>query len=315
MTISPLTRAADEFAAQLARWRTERGLSKRALAVAMRFDPSYVSHVEGRRHRPTEDFARRAENVLDAGGAVWTAYLAYEGLRQSVPAVAVRTPADRADGDPWSVPGVGVIVEHESAAIGLRDDRYHVVIRRSLHNVGTDPIVRFPVRIRVDRFPNHPQQSARIHHGSPLSWSELGFSARHRSGDGWDAEPMTWRPGHGSDTVKELWIHFANENRPYPLYPGQRSTIEYAYHVSSDKWGPWFQRAIRLPTRDLHVELDFPTDAQVAVWGTINSLAAESAPLSTPIQARQDASRMTFTWSVRAPILSARYRFEWRFRD
>src|SRR5438046_9867711 len=71
MTTAPQDRAAEAFAAELARWRTERGLSKKQLANEMGFDPSYVSHVEGRRHKPTEDFARRAEAVLGAGGVIW----------------------------------------------------------------------------------------------------------------------------------------------------------------------------------------------------------------------------------------------------
>jgi transcriptional regulator with XRE-family HTH domain len=313
MTISPLERATDEFAARLTRLRTERGLSKRALAAAMGFDPSYVSHVEGRRHRPTEDFARRAENVLDSGGAIWEAYTAYESVRES--ASVGRLPAQRRDIDGWSVPGIGLIVEREDAAIGLRNDRFHIAIRRALHNVGTEPIVRFPVHIRVDRFPAHPRRSARTHHGSPLSWSELGFSARRLAADGSDPDVLTWRASHDSDAVKELWLQFANDDGQFPLYPGQRTTIEYSFHVGTDKWGPWFQRAIRMPTNELRVELDFPADTQVAVWGTVSSLAAEGAPLSTPIQVTQDAERMTFTWSVRAPILGARYRFEWRLRD
>jgi transcriptional regulator with XRE-family HTH domain len=311
MTISPLERATDEFAARLERLRTERGLSKRALAAAMGFDPSYVSHVEGRRHRPTEDFARRAENVLDAGGAIWESYAAYEAVRQSVP--VAKLPAQRRDIEGWSVPGIGLIVEREDAAIGLRHDRYHIAVRRVLHNVGTEPIVRFPVHIRVDRFPAQPRRSARTRHGSPLAWSELGFVARRVVGD--DADAMTWRASHESDALKELWLHFANDDGRFPLYPGQRTTIEYGYHVTTEKWGPWFQRAIRLPTSELRVELDFPADTQVAVWGTVSSLAAEGAPLSTPIQVSQDATRMAFTWSTHTPILGAHYRFEWRLRN
>ncbi|MET7892961.1 helix-turn-helix domain-containing protein [Streptomyces mirabilis] len=37
-----------------------RGMSKRALAQAMDFDPSYVSHMESGRHKPGGDFARRS---------------------------------------------------------------------------------------------------------------------------------------------------------------------------------------------------------------------------------------------------------------
>ena len=313
MTISPLERATDEFAARLARLRIERGLSKRALAAQMGFHPSYVSHVEGRRHRPTEDFARRAENILDAGGAIWESYAAYESVRQS--ALVARVPAQRRDAENWSVPGIGLIVEREDAAIGLHDGHYHIAIRRALHNIGTDPIVRFPVHIRVDRYPAHPRRSARTHHGAPLSWTELGFAARRAGGDPAHGDVLTWRASHESDAVKELWLHFANDDGQFPLYPGQRTTIEYGYHVTAEKWGPWFQRAIRMPTNELRVELDFPADTQVAVWGTVSSLSAEGAPLSTPIQAAQDATRMTFTWSTYAPVLGARYRFEWRLRD
>jgi transcriptional regulator with XRE-family HTH domain len=331
MTISPLERAVEDFAAQLARWRTERGLSKRALAAQMRFDPSYVSHVEGRRHRPTEDFARRAENVLDAGGAIWDSYAAYEELRQSAPASAGRVPLARQETDGWTVPGIGLIVEREHAALGLKlegigQSRYHVLIRRQLYNVGTEPIVRYPVRIHVDRYPNHPRRSAQTHHGSPLVWSELGFSARRLGtssayamegapGGGIDDEPMVWRSSHESDARKEMWLHFSNGDRHFPLYPGQRATIEYGYHVTTDKWGPWFQRSVHWPTREMFVELDFPTETQAVVWGTMSSLSAEGVALSTPIRAAQDAERMTFTWSVRSPIMGARYRFEWRLRD
>ena len=78
MTNPLVDKAADAFAATLVECRAERGLSKKQLAAEMGFDPSYVSHVENRRHRPTEDFARRAENVLRAGGAIWDSYAAYD---------------------------------------------------------------------------------------------------------------------------------------------------------------------------------------------------------------------------------------------
>jgi len=60
MTTPQLERAADAFAAALVQWRAERGLSKKRLAAEMGFDPSYISHVEARRHRPTHDVSRSA---------------------------------------------------------------------------------------------------------------------------------------------------------------------------------------------------------------------------------------------------------------
>src|SRR5438046_9208194 len=91
---SPVQRASEAFVEEFARWRVERSMSKKQLAAAMGFDASYVSHVEARRHRPTEDFARRAEMVLQAGGAIWQHFREYEELRA---ALRVRTTVPRRD--------------------------------------------------------------------------------------------------------------------------------------------------------------------------------------------------------------------------
>jgi transcriptional regulator with XRE-family HTH domain len=62
---------ASAYARELRRWREQRGLSMRALAELMAYDRSYVSHIEGCNLFPTEHFTRRAEDVLNAGGALW----------------------------------------------------------------------------------------------------------------------------------------------------------------------------------------------------------------------------------------------------
>ena len=155
LPISPVEQAADPFAAELTRWRLERGLTKKQLAAQMGFDPSYVSHVEGRRHRPTEDFARRAEAVLGAGGAIWLRFQDYDDLRHA------RTAGQASLRDPpvpeqWMPPGTGLIVEQEVATALVPGRRYRCVIRRALYNAGTEPVTRYLVRIAVDRFPNDP---------------------------------------------------------------------------------------------------------------------------------------------------------------
>ncbi len=304
MTSAPLQRASEEFSAQLTRWRTERGLTKRALATGMGFDPSYVSHIEARRYRPTEDFARRAENVLRAGGEIWASYATYEALRQSAAPVVPAT-----GGGGWAVPGTGLVVEREQAACGLRDGVYHVRVRRHLYNAGAEPVVRYPVRIRVDRHPAHPRRSARVHHGDPLTVEELGFVAYNG-----DLEPMSWEVSYDAETVKELWLRFENGDQRFPLYPRERATIDYGYRVSSAKFGDWFQRAIRLPTRDLEIELDFATGDEPAVWGTVSSLSSDGAPMGPPAVSHRDGDRTVYRWAVAAPVLLARYRLEWRLR-
>lgn len=309
MTTSPLDRAADSFAAELARHRTGRGLSKKQLATLMGFDPSYVSHVEGRRHRPTEDFARRAEAVLEASGAIWQRFKEYDQLRHAR--------AERAHRDPplpgqWMPPGTGLIVERELATLTHLDDAYRCVIRRELYNAGTEPVTRYLVRVAVDRYPNDPGRSNRHHREHPLTFAELRLQAYRE--DGGEREAMHWRAKHDRDAFKEIWLLFENADRRFPLYPGDRATIEYAYCVGHDKWGPWFQRAVRLPTRQMAVRLDLPAALDPQVWGAETSLSAEEGPLRTPVTRRDDGDRVIFDWATDDPPLNARYRLQWRFR-
>src|SRR5262245_62930990 len=106
MTTPQLERAADAFAAALVQWRAERGLTKKQLAAVMGFDPSYVSHVEARRHRPTEDFARRADVALEAAGELVGLFGEFDKAR-----AATQTPRQRAESSAvtWPTVARGVV--------------------------------------------------------------------------------------------------------------------------------------------------------------------------------------------------------------
>lgn len=308
MTTSPVERAADQFVTALAQWRVERGMTKKQLAARMGFDPSYVSHVEGRRHKPTEDFARRAEAVLGAGGVIWQRFQEYDELRHARGPALHRDPPVPVQ---WMPPGTGLIVEQEVAELTYLDGRYRCRVRRALYNAGVEPVTRYLVKIAVDRYPHDPAGSNRYHRRHPLSFDEMDLRAV--AGEGEAAEPMHWRLKLDRDAAKEVWLLFANDHGQFPLYPGQRTTIEYVYRVGEEKWGQWFQRAVRLPTRNLTVRLDFPVEFEPQVWGVETSLAAE-VPVRTPLERHNEAERAVFEWSTDAPLLNARYRLEWRFR-
>lgn len=312
---TPVQRASAEFVAEFARWRLERGLSKKQLAAAMGFDPSYLSHVEAHRHRPTEDFAKRAEAVLQAGGAIWRRFREYDELRATTrsggrqPATTAPSRTPTADGaDAWLPSTTGLVVEREVARLSYLDGRYRCTVRRSLYNAGTEPVTRYLIRIVVDRYPSQSERSNKHHREHPLTWDELHLIAS--SG----GERMQWRPKTDRDAYKEAWLLFENDRGRFPLYPGQRATIQYTYHVGADKWGPWFQRAVRLPTRRLRIELDLPMSLRPVVWGVETTLSAESVPLRTPIEQEIDGDRGVFAWACDNPPLHARFRLEWRFR-
>lgn len=311
MSVSPLERAAEAFANELARWRADRGMTKKQLASRMGFDPSYISHIEGRRHRPTEDFARRAEAVLSAGGAIWRRFQDYDEAKQA------RGPATLLTREPtvptqWLPPGAGLVIELEEAQLTYDGKFYSLVVRRSLYNAGSEPVTRYLIRVSIDRYPGQPQRSNTHHRRFPLTLDELGLAAE--CGELGATEPMQWRAKVDRDAFKEIWLLFENDEGRFPLYPGERTNVEYRYTVTDVKWGTWFERAIRLPTRRLVVQMRFPSDLATQVWGVETSMAAAEAPLRTPIIREHDMTHDVFTWRTEDPSLNARFQLQWRFR-
>jgi transcriptional regulator with XRE-family HTH domain len=66
--------AVSGFTDELRRWRGARGMSQARLAQVMQYDRSYISKIETGQEWPAMDFARRADDALQAGGALHYAY-------------------------------------------------------------------------------------------------------------------------------------------------------------------------------------------------------------------------------------------------
>lgn len=292
---------AEPFASELRRWRREtRQMSIRALAERMGFDRSYVSHVEAGRWAASPDFARRADQALSAGGQLWSKWQA-EHAEHTGPRRSASSPAGAAH------PGGGLVVENDDAELRYADGAYRATQRRRLFNAGAEPVTRYLMRISVDRYPGDPERSNRLYRQRPLRLDELELTA---TCDGQDmARVVKW----DRDAFKEIWLLFENDRVKFPLYPGQRCQLEYSYVVDDGRWGPWFQRAVRLPTRHLSVRLVFPAELKPVVWGTETSPTAEAVPFRTPIRRDRDGGADVFGWSCTDPPIGARYRLEWRF--
>lgn len=299
--------AVEAFIAELRHWREVSGYSQKALAKVVAYTPSYVSKVERGTVTPSKSFAEQADHRLQAGRALirrWKEM--YEALepetdRKLRPQEA-RVDASHSGSEPE------LIVEHEHAELSYNNTMFRTRVRRQLRNIGSYPVTQYLTRIAVDRHPGDPERSNQLYRQYPLTWEELGLFAR--CGD----EPMTWRVKHDRDAFKEVWLLFENADGRFPLYPGETTWIEYAYTVSADKWGPWWQRAIRLPTRRLSLVLDFPVHLQPLAWGLETSMTAEARPFPTPITREEEDDRVRFTWSIDEPPLHARYRIEWKFK-
>jgi transcriptional regulator with XRE-family HTH domain len=238
-------------------------------------------------------------------------------LRQDVAKLADNTivvsdrPADR-DPNGIEAPPAGfgtLLVERDEAVLSFGEGIYRPVQRRQLVNTGTSPITRFLVRISPDRHPDDPDRSNALYREHPLTWQELNFTASC------EGEPMTWTVKQDRDSFKELYLRFESpDGHRFPIYPGQSTRIEYSYTVGEDKWGRWYTRAVRWPTRHLTVQLRFPAALDPVVWGTQTSIAGEALPLPTAIDRQESEDDVTFDWATDDPPLHARYRLEWRFR-
>jgi transcriptional regulator with XRE-family HTH domain len=62
--------AAHSFADELRHWRTTRGLSQGRLAMHMPHSEAAIAKVESKERWPTEDLARRCDEVLQTGGVL-----------------------------------------------------------------------------------------------------------------------------------------------------------------------------------------------------------------------------------------------------
>jgi transcriptional regulator with XRE-family HTH domain len=108
---APSDDEAAKYARELRRWRERRGLSKKALAELMANDRTYVSHIEGCSLAPTEDFTRRAEDALNAGGALWGRWQALTAARALTDPPATLPSVDR---DLRTVEFVAWLADHSS---------------------------------------------------------------------------------------------------------------------------------------------------------------------------------------------------------
>lgn len=67
----------------------------------------------------------------------------------------------------------------------------------------------------------------------------------------------------------------------------------------------WFQRAVRLATSHLSVDLIFPAALDPVVWGTETSTTAEALPLHTPATRRDNGADVVFSWATGDPLMGA----------
>lgn len=303
----PAIPAVVAFGAEVHHWREVTSTSQKQLSDVVGYTPSYVSKVERGTILASRPFAEKADQYLRAGRSIIRRWREMHDVVADL--AAEKTSRRKPTEDQQPPPEPKLIVEHEIAELTFRDGIYRTSIRRQLRNTGTEPVTQYLIRIAVDRHPGDAERSNRLYRSDPLTWEEVSLIAT--CGD----EPMQWRVKEDRDASKELWLLFENVDGKFPLYPGETAWISYEYSVSERKWGLWWVRAVRIPTRRLSVTLVLPARLDPAVWGIATSMSAAAVPLNTPIVRHQDGDEVMFNWSTEEPPLNTRYRLEWKFRQ
>ena len=214
MTTSPVERAADSFAAELARWRVERGHDQEATRR-----PDGLRPVLRQPRRGAPAPADRGLRPARRGGARRRRrdLAAIPGVRRAAARPRPASPRTATRRCPSS--GCRRAPASSSSRRSPRSPTttgaYRCVIRRALYNAGTEPVTRYLVRIAVDRYPHDP---ARLQPAPPRAPADLRRAgpARRTAARATRREPMQWRPKLDRDASKEVWLLFENAQRPVP---------------------------------------------------------------------------------------------------
>ena len=274
----------DPYAAEFRRWLEISGLSKTALGKAISVGRPYISKIASGAERGSIEVAQAADKAMNTGGALERAWRDYHG---HIPKASVEAP---------STPG-GLTVDQDLAELRYETGVYRLTQRRRLINTGTVPILRYLIRIAVDKFPGEPERSNALYREHPLTWDQLNLQAWFGQGR---QLPIDWTVQHDRDAFKEVWVVLRGaDGRRLPLYPGEAGWIEYTYTVSEGLWGNWFRRAVRLPTNHLAVSVDLPAETDPEVWGSHTSMTGDDLPLPTPISIEGEGDRRRFSMVVR----------------
>jgi transcriptional regulator with XRE-family HTH domain len=313
MATNTLSEAFAAFAAELTHWRVERGLSKTQLARRMGFDPSYVSHVESLRQRPSEVFASHAERVLHSNDAILSQFRQYDDLRRS--SVIVSRPGELA-GLATAVAireiAEDLRVEREVATLSYRSGWYHCHVAHHLVNNGSEPVTRYPVRPCVERWFDHLDSIASVQRSAPLKWEDCKFEATLRLGETGNGhrETIHWNPPRSRAAVDEVLLQFESGGIPLPLYRAQSAIVEYSYRLPGREHEHMFELDVLMPTHELQFCLDFPDHVDPSVWARQTSFAELAA---LPAKLSRTDGRNRFEWQILSPMTLTHFEFGWHF--
>jgi predicted phosphodiesterase len=199
-------------------------------------------------------------------------------------------------------------IEYERDHLEFDGSHYHVRIEKKYYNPTDRPWTHIDALVLANAFPDDPVRSRQLYHERPLELEALGFSARQ------DGREITYAVLHDLDSSKELHLVLTDDSgRLRGLGTGESTVLDYSFTIDRERWGPYFERHIRRPTRRIECELVFPLGSLGALELVANRHITDRT-LGSELEVREAGGKQIWRWENDGPRLQSRYRFMWRFK-
>jgi hypothetical protein len=188
---------------------------------------------------------------------------------------------------------------------------YHFYTVRTIVNLGTQPITRDLHYLWCNHFPGQPERSERYYNKNPLRWEDISFRAWDDMGM-LDVEVLN---SLGSRIDYSVLFRHGRQQRP--IYPNERRNSYNSYSISCKLFGPYYERYVHLPIKNLIIEVRFPMEYKLLCWGYSRSELSPSTPIQPPIKEYddQEANERVFRWESTEAIQGHTYGLAWHLEE
>ena len=191
------------------------------------------------------------------------------------------------------------------------DDKYKVRMSKVVAPNGVEPVEFVYARIDVNALGEENDISKCYYFNNPITLQNINF----RAYTGTDTRLKTSILNSYPSNI-ELAILLEEERTGYHrhILPGQAMGVNHELQPTIRQWGPWLQRAVRVPTDELVVMLAFPPDTVSLVTGK-RLVGGSSRTLLPRLRHRGRRDWDIWYWRKLKPSVLDHYRFVWEFLD
>jgi hypothetical protein len=199
-------------------------------------------------------------------------------------------------------------LRRDFVSLHLEDNRYFMRFEKEYVNETSEAIAGVHARLIVNVFPDDAKRSRDYYKEHPFTLRDVKFKAES------EGRHLQVKVMHDHDSHKELMLMFENrQDGRFAIEPGESRKVTYTFEASTDIWGPYLERNIRLPTDVIECELSFPAGRVKRLRGLRDPHILHGTAIEPPVKRRMKDGRVIYLWECDSPRLSSRFRLSWMF--